>query len=101
MSEKSALSIIIDAPIEEVDNLLKVSHYNITALTNMKKGLELQYQRVEVTKNMLIEGIVKGEVHQDGDSETLNDLYIILQRIEERATLLQQYINELKVDKRN
>jgi uncharacterized protein YaaQ len=99
MSEKkkSLLGVIIDAPIEEVDKLLKDSHYNITALLNFKKGLELEYQRAETTKNQLMAGIENNTVDKEKSEEIIQQLYIAMQRIEDRATVVQKYIEELEI----
>lgn len=98
---KSILGIIIDAPIEEVDKLMKESHYNVTTLTNFKKGLELEYQRVENMKNQILNRVQKGEVDKEQGNTTVQELYIVLQRIEDRATLVQKFIEELKIDFKN
>lgn len=100
--EKSLLSTIIDSPIEEVDAILKEGKFSITVLTNLKKGLELQYQRVTYTKDGIVQGIKNKSYDNMTEAEnTLKNLYVALQLIEDRAKLIQQYINDLKVDFRN
>jgi ribosome recycling factor len=98
---KSVFGAIIDAPIEEVDNLLKKSNYNITVLINFKKGLELLYLRVEAVKNEILDRMKKGDINEKIGNEEVKQLYIALQKIEDRATLIQSYITDKKIDFKN
>lgn len=89
---------IIDMPIEEFDLYLKKSKFSMTELLGLKKGLELQYQRVVVAKDRLIELSIKHEVHPSDDPDTIfNQLYIVLQLIEDRVNVINQYIEDLKM----
>lgn len=77
---------------------LKKSKFSMTELLGLKKGLELQYQRVAVVKDRLIELLIKYEVHPSDDPDTIfNQLYIVLQLIEDRANVVNQYIEDLKM----
>lgn len=101
MSETTIMGAIINAPIEAVEKMLNEGDYNLTVLTNLKKGLELEYCRVADTKDRLIEAIKNStdDVSLKEKSESvLKDLYTALQLIEDRAILVQTHINNRKLN---
>ena len=69
-------------------------------LCNLKKSLEAEYQRVEITKNELNKRLVIGSTSEEEKTKIqgmTSTLYVVLQRIEDRATLIE----EVKKDKSN
>jgi glycerol-3-phosphate responsive antiterminator len=96
MSEKSAMGMIIDSPLEELDKYFKEQNYNLTDLKNIKKALEMEYQRVTLMKDDVLKKLQeKMKRKKRQEFETLfNNLYVILQRIEEKATFIQTIITE-------
>ena len=94
MSEEKFTSIgmIIDAPIEEVISLLK--GLDLTSLTNIKKFLEVEYQRVEYTKKMLILSVEENKNTLEEVKPHLDNLYLVLQKIEDRCKVVHELITE-------
>lgn len=83
--------------LEEVKKELK--SFNYGQLVNTKKYLELEYSRAETLKNAMIEGLKsdKFKVDKKLAEETLEELYKVLQRIENRAVLVENLKEEREV----
>lgn len=96
---KSAIGKIIDSPIEEVKAHLET--LNMTGLLNFKKSIELQYNKVEMTKEQLIIGL-KNNMFKGKDKKvaktTLDDLYKVLQKLEDVATIIEVLKKERAID---
>jgi hypothetical protein len=97
MSEqKSIMGSLIDATIEDFNSILKHGTFTLEDLVRLKKGFELQFQRVEVTKNQIMAGILNHTIDEKEGRASMKDLYAVLQKIEDRAAVLQVFINERK-----
>ena len=95
--KKTIVRVLIDCSIEEFNKGIEDTK-NMTHLANVKKMLEMEYQRVTYTKKCMIKYIAK---HKDDEnyeeaktSKLLTDLYKILQKIEDRATIVQCLIEK-------
>ena len=75
----------------------ELAKYEYGQLVNIKKYLELEYSRAETLKDAMLEGLKDSKFNKDKElaEETLEELYKVLQRIENRATLVER----LKVEK--
>ena len=97
--EKSVIGQVIDADTEEIADIL--TDYSYGQLTNIKKGLEMEYARTETVKNQIAEQIEKDEV-EDGKEQlaqdTLDELYVALQRIEDRACIVEELKRQKSID---
>ena len=101
MSEekKSAIGKIIDADIEEVSDILE--GHSFGELTNIKKWFEMEYSRVTKIKDNLNEKIDNKEfvaIQETQAKDTVKELYKILQRIEDRATIIEKLKDGKGVD---
>lgn len=109
--DKTSIGTLIDAPIEEFISTIESMNLNLTGLTNIKKGFEIEYQRAETIKNDAVVRLValKGSPPHATSSHVvrdnhavkvaeieslLNTLYVLLQLIEDRATVLQRIIHD-------
>lgn len=90
MKQFTAMGTIIDATPEEVIPYLKGLDYG--HLTNIKKMLEAEYQRVETTKDALNQRLLLklSETERNQVEGTIEQLYIALQRIEDKCTIIEQ-----------
>ncbi|MBO8161123.1 MAG: hypothetical protein H0Z24_05755 [Thermosipho sp. (in: Bacteria)] len=98
MVRDTFLSKLVDSPIEEAKEMLE--DLTFVDLVNTKKILELEYNRVTFMKDNIAEGL-KQNVFADKDrvQEVLEDLYIILQRLEDLATIIETLKKEKDVYK--
>lgn len=90
----SSLGKIIDSSIKDLDSIVKKESLNLTTLLNIKKLLEMEYQRVVFFKNELLKELNKEGVKKVDIEKTINDLYVILQRIEDKATFFAVLMKE-------
>lgn len=83
--------------IEEVEKELRDFSYG--QLVNTKKYLELEYSKAETLKNALLTGLNNDKFIGDKKQaeDTVNELYRALQRIEDRALLVEKLKGEKEV----
>lgn len=97
MSKFTAIGQLIDTNnTEELVEYLNELNYG--HLCNVKKMLEGEYQRVETTKDALGTKVLDDKTPEDEKKQAkalIEQLYIALQRIEDRCTLVEQ----LKLEK--
>lgn len=89
MSEqKSFIGILIDSPNKEAEEILKKRTFQ--ELVNIKKSLEMAYERARLTKDELIKGIDSNKfVDKQKAENTVQDLYKVMQKIEDKATIVE------------
>jgi hypothetical protein len=96
MQSYTAIGQVIDADLEELKEYLAELNYG--QLTNVKKMLEIEYQRVNAVKEGIIVQVQTKLLPNDEKSKkTLSDLYAVLQRIENRATVIATMLQERSV----
>lgn len=92
----SAIGQIVDTnDIEELVSYLKELSYG--HLLNVKKALEGEYQRVETTKEALATLIMNPKTRKKEKNKAkklMEQLYISLQRIEDRATIVEELLKD-------
>ena len=91
----SDIGKLIDAPIEVF--LSVVREYSYGALTNIKKAFEVEYQRVEAVVIGLNQKLLSNDINKQERKDienTLQTLYVALQLIEDRATVLESLKSE-------
>ena len=94
----SLVGFIIDNDVETLNAILLEDTMNITGAKGLKKLLELEYLRVEKTYRALQEAIEKKSVEDIAQAGLLSDQMVIaLQKIEERATVVQERIESLSI----
>ena len=83
--------------IEEAERELRDFSYG--QLVNTKKYLELEYNKAETLKNALLTGLNNDKFIEDKKQaeDTVNELYKALQRIEDRALLVEKLKEEKEV----
>lgn len=78
---------------DSTENVLKEfssSEYSLTYIMTLKKNFELEYQRVEVTKDKILESIDKGTTESnEKNNKLIEDLYLVLQKIEDVCTVFE------------
>lgn len=100
--KKTAISTIIDAPIDELKSSLDNNPLKLGELLSFKKGFELQFLRVSNVKDTLLKKKEEGSYQRlslperDKFDVTLSNMYVALQLIEDRATVIQSYINVIQ-----
>lgn len=91
MSEVVSISQLIDMPKDEYIEYVK-SLPNRTELDGLKKLMEVEYQKVGVVKDGLLEMKKTGNYTEPATPETVNksleDLYTVLSVIEDRCTII-------------
>jgi len=97
LKDRSVLGAMIDSKVEDIDAFLKEANYNVTQLVNIKKGFEMEYLRVTTVKDQLLKQVNDKVIEEEKANSVLEDLYISLQRIEDRATLVQVHIEEKRL----
>ncbi len=91
--EKTTMGTLIDCTIEEFTDAVVNNPHDINSVTNMKKGFEFEYQRVTLAKDSLIKDMNNGVMPKADIKkavETIQNLYTILQKIEDRCTILEE-----------
>ena len=91
MEEYSSMSQVIDSPIEELTRELEKLGYS--ELLNFKKMIEIQYQELEQIKNQLLEK----EYDTEEAKEVVQDLYKLLQKVEDIATVTEELKKQRKI----
>lgn len=89
---------VIDMSLEEFCKKCEKSTYR--ELVMMKRYLEVEYNRVEATKNLLLKGIKEGTFTGKDKIEAEDlvvEMYKILQRIEDRAIVVEKFKDLKKV----
>lgn len=89
---------VIDMKLEEFCKKCEKSTYRELAM--MKRYLEVEYNRVEATKNLLLKGIKEGTFTGKDKIEAEDlvvEMYKILQRIEDRAIVVEKFKDLKKV----
>jgi hypothetical protein len=94
----SVIGTIIDADSEEVVPYLNGLTYG--HLCNIKKMLEIEYQRVETTKEAINKKLLLSKLTSKERTECIkvkDQLYIALQRIEDKCTIIESIKASKKV----
>ena len=92
----TAIGTVIDAKQEDLIPYLKELEYG--HLCNIKKMLEVEYQKVETTKDALNQKLKLDKlepVKVEEIKKSVQQLYVALQIIEDKCTILEQ----IKVEK--
>lgn len=97
LNQVTSIGMLIDTPYDTLENYLNNSGLNVTGLTNIKKALELEYERVTYVKDCIIKRVTDGEITKEQSETTLQELYKVLGRIEMRTILLARLINGRKL----
>lgn len=99
MSENQEfISRLIEEEIEDVAEALK--DFNMTKLSNIKKVIEMEYTRLELMKNKLIETREEEDdpIRVNVIKEVISDIYVALQRLEDIATIIEELKSQKKID---
>lgn len=86
----SNMGAIIDSPIEDVTEELETLSY--ANLVSFKKMLEMQYSEVEFTKNEVL-----AVAEREGATEIAEDLYKVLQKIEDISLVTEELKKQKEV----
>lgn len=92
MESYSSMSQVIDSPIERLTRELEKLGY--TELLNFKKMVEIQYQELEQIKNQLLEK----EDDTEEVKEVVEDVYKLLQKVEDIATVTEELKKQRKIE---
>lgn len=95
MKSKSSIGIIIESTVEDFIKAMKNKTYSEMNMT--KKALEMEFSRSTTVKDSLIE-LMKSQNEDEAKKtqQVINDVYIILQRIEDKAVVLNELMEELR-----
>lgn len=89
------LDEIIQLKPEEFAEFL--SEQNLGYLSSVKNFIQMYYEQVNVTKDSILALVHKGENMPKQDKEqaqkTLNDLYIVMQLLEDKFNITNEIIN--------
>jgi hypothetical protein len=98
MSEKSLVGKLIDGDIEEVADA--VNDLSYTKLLNLKKQIEIGYQRLTLMKDKLIENREEenNAIRENEIKKTVNEIYVAMQKIEDIATVVEKIKEERSLD---
>jgi|AntRauTorckE6833_2_1112554.scaffolds.fasta_scaffold06918_7 hypothetical protein len=98
MSEKSLVGKLIDGDIEEVADA--VNDLSYTKLLNLKKQIEIEYQRLTLMKDKLIENREEenNAIRENEIKKTVNEIYVAMQKIEDIATVVEKIKEERSLD---
>ena len=91
---------VIDLDPKVFEDAYFKTHRSLSEVSGMKKLLELEYVRAEYMKNDIIKRIKEGEITKKESENSLFGLYAVLQRIEDKAVILQKHIEEIRAEKK-
>lgn len=99
IDEIKSLNEIISLTPEQFTELMKAE--NTGFLNSVKNFIEMYYQQITVTKDSVLALVHKGENMPIEDKkeaeETLKDLYIVLQLLEDRHKILCAILDERNI----
>lgn len=98
MSEQSLVGKLIDGKIEDVAEV--VNELNYTKLLNLKKQMEIEYQRLTLMKDKLKETLEEEDdpIRKNEIKSTINEIYVAMQKIEDIATVIEKIKEERSLD---